>query len=99
MRDAEPPPEPPRRPATNADLATPLGRGKYLVHLAGCVHCHTARPLVGTEWERRKDLEFECLNSWGSSWGKDGHFFLSAVDMQRLVFSENGEAWCAVELS
>ena len=47
----------------------------------------------------RKDLEFECLNSWGSSWGKDGHFFLSAVDMQRLVFSENGEAWCAVELS
>ncbi len=57
-RDTEPPPEPPRPPATNADLATPLGRGEYLVHLAGCVHCHTARPLLGTEWERRKDLEF-----------------------------------------
>ncbi len=58
LRDAEPPPEPPRRPATNADLTTVLGRGEYLVHLAGCAHCHTARPLVGTEWERRKDLEF-----------------------------------------
>ena len=58
LRDAEPPPEPPRRPATNADLTTVLGRGEYLAHLAGCVHCHTARPLVGTEWERRKDLEF-----------------------------------------
>jgi mono/diheme cytochrome c family protein len=57
-RDTEPPQEPPRPPATNADLATTLGRGEYLVHLAGCAHCHTARPLRGTEWERRKDLEF-----------------------------------------
>ncbi len=57
-RDAETPPVPPRPPATNAEVATFLGRGEYLVHLAGCVHCHTARPLLGTQWERRKDLEF-----------------------------------------
>lgn len=55
---AERPQEPLRRPATSADLATPLGRGEYLVHLAGCVHCHTARPLDGTENQRRRDLEF-----------------------------------------
>ncbi|HEY1252458.1 MAG TPA: cytochrome c [Thermoanaerobaculia bacterium] len=57
-RDTEPPPVPPLPPAKNADVATVLGRGEYLVHLAGCVHCHTARPLNGTQWERRKDLEF-----------------------------------------
>ena len=47
----------------------------------------------------RKDREFECLNSWGTTWGANGHFFLAKADLQRLVFSESGEAWCAVELA
>ncbi len=55
---AERPHEPLRRPATPEELATPLGRGEYLVHLAKCVHCHSPRPLNGTMREHRKDLEF-----------------------------------------
>jgi hypothetical protein len=46
----------------------------------------------------RSGREFECLNSWGSKWGADGHFYLAQPDLERLVFSEDGEAWCAVEL-
>jgi hypothetical protein len=46
----------------------------------------------------RNDREFECLNSWGPGWGANGHFYLAQSDVERLVFSENGEAWCAVEL-
>ena len=57
-------------------------------------HCYL---LLGYD-PKRTDREFECLNSWGSPWGADGHFFLAQADLQRLVFSEDGEAWCAVEL-
>ncbi|MFL5799212.1 MAG: C1 family peptidase [Actinomycetota bacterium] len=46
----------------------------------------------------RKDREFEALNSWGKAWGANGHFFLSRPDLQRLLFSEDGEAWLAEEL-
>jgi hypothetical protein len=47
----------------------------------------------------RTGREFECLNSWGSSFGGNGHFFLSKGDLNTLVFTEHGgEAWCAVEL-
>lgn len=46
----------------------------------------------------RGGREFECLNSWGPGWGANGHFYLSQADVERLVFSEGGEAWCAVEL-
>jgi hypothetical protein len=55
---AERPHHPPRLPATAAELATPLGRGHYLVRLARCGHCHTPRPLAGTHRERRLELEF-----------------------------------------
>ena len=46
----------------------------------------------------RASREFECLNSWGSRWGDNGHFFLAKADLNRLVFTEPGEAWCSVEL-
>jgi hypothetical protein len=58
-------------------------------------HCYL---ILGYD-PNRTDLEFECLNSWGSQWGANGHFFLAKADLQRLVFTEaGGEAWCAVEL-
>lgn len=55
---AERPREPLRPPATAAEIASPLGRGRYLVRLARCGHCHTPRPLNGTHRERRLELEF-----------------------------------------
>lgn len=39
---AEPPPGF-EQPATAADLATPVGRGKYLVGIGHCMECHTSR--------------------------------------------------------
>ncbi len=39
---AEPPPGF-EQPATAADLATPEGRGKYLVGIGHCMECHTSR--------------------------------------------------------
>jgi len=55
---AERPHEPLEKPFTPEKLTTKLGRGEYLVHLAKCVHCHSARPLNGTKREHRFDLEF-----------------------------------------
>jgi len=40
---------------------------------------------------------YRCLNSWGSEWGQHGRFWISAGDLHRLVFTENGEACAAVE--
>lgn len=55
---SEGPPEPPRRPLTAAEMGRPEQRGAYLVRLARCGLCHTARP-AGTSWRfRRLDLEF-----------------------------------------
>jgi mono/diheme cytochrome c family protein len=55
---AEPPPEPVRRPLTPAEIAQPVERGAYLVRLARCGVCHTARP-AGKSWRyRRLDMEF-----------------------------------------
>jgi len=34
----------------------------------------------------------------GSSWGANEHFYLSRADLKYLVFSDGGEAWCALEL-
>jgi len=55
---AERPKVPMRHPPTAAQLATPLGRGEYLVRIARCGHCHTPRPLSGTFRERRLEMEF-----------------------------------------
>jgi mono/diheme cytochrome c family protein len=55
---AEKPPEPLRPPLTPAEVARPVDRGAYLVRLARCGLCHTARP-AGLSWRhRRTDMEF-----------------------------------------
>jgi mono/diheme cytochrome c family protein len=58
VRVAELPAEPPGTPATSSELATRKGRGAYLAHIARCVHCHSPRPATGSEWLRRRDMEF-----------------------------------------
>jgi Papain family cysteine protease len=57
-------------------------------------HCYL---ILGYDPDRG-GREFEALNSWGATWGANGHFFLSRPDLQRLIFSEGGEAWLAEEL-
>jgi mono/diheme cytochrome c family protein len=55
---AEGPPEPLRSPVTPDQVARPADRGGYLVRLARCGLCHTARPMGGTWRQRRLDMEF-----------------------------------------
>jgi hypothetical protein len=40
---------------------------------------------------------FEFLNSWGSGWGKGGHFKMKKADFKKLL-DANGDACAAVEL-
>jgi mono/diheme cytochrome c family protein len=55
---AETPPEPLRSPLTPAEIRGSVDRGAYLVRLARCGLCHTARP-AGVSWRhRRLDMEF-----------------------------------------
>jgi mono/diheme cytochrome c family protein len=55
---AETPPEPRRNPLSPAEIRRPVDRGAYLVRLARCGLCHTARP-PGASWRhRRLDMEF-----------------------------------------
>jgi len=41
---------------------------------------------------------FEFLNSWGASWGDNGHFFMKSADLAKLM-KNGGEMWTAVELA
>lgn len=54
----EPPPEPLRPPAKDADLERPVDRGAYLVRIARCGYCHTPRPASGSRRHRLTQLEF-----------------------------------------
>jgi hypothetical protein len=44
---------------------------------------------------RNREL-FRAKNSWGRSWGKRGHFYITFADLERLI-SEDGEACLAIE--
>lgn len=43
-----------------------------------------------------KTQRFRMKNSWGTSWGKDGHAWIKFSDMERLI-SEDGEICLAIE--
>jgi mono/diheme cytochrome c family protein len=65
---AEPPPGF-EEPATNAELSTPAGRGRYLVGIGHCMECHTRR---GPHGEAQFDSGFgaggmEFPGPWGVS--------------------------------
>lgn len=40
---------------------------------------------------------YRCMNSWGSSWGQKGRFWIKEDDMHQLIFDEDGEACAAIE--
>jgi len=44
-----------------------------------------------------KTKQFRIKNSWGQSWGKNGHVFISFNDMSRLI-KEQGEICLATEI-
>lgn len=46
--------------------------------------------------DTKKRLVGPCANSWGKDWGKNGEFYLSFADFERLIH-EQGEACAAVE--
>lgn len=74
------------------DMETPDANG--LVHPTGGVaggHCY-----LGVGYDPTTEL-IQFLNSWGSSWGLTGHFFMKKSEFQTL-FDSSGEAWTSVEL-
>jgi hypothetical protein len=75
------------------DMFNPDTKG--VVHPTGAVqggHCYL---LVG--YDTASDM-FLFDNSWGSTWGKNGRFFMAAADFDTLVMKANGEACAAIEL-
>ena len=54
---------------------------------AACIVGHNAR---------RGD--YTILNSWGSSWGRNGRARISGSDLERLIFEQGGEAVAGLEV-
>jgi hypothetical protein len=42
-------------------------------------------------------MTFRILNSWGRDWGVDGRASMRFSDMEKLLFSDGGDAWRYVE--
>jgi len=52
------PAEPLLPPARPDQLTSPVSRGRYMVRLGRCPHCHTPRPATGSRRTRRPEMEF-----------------------------------------
>lgn len=55
----------------------------------------------GHEWlvrgyDHARDA-YRMRNSWGASWGDYGEAWIKRIDLERLVFNENGDACAAIE--
>jgi hypothetical protein len=76
------------------DMFTPAANG--VVRPTGAVaggHCYL---LLG--YDPGRDM-FEFDNSWGASWGVNGHFFMSATDFDAFVVANpRGEVCAGLEL-
>ena len=62
------------------------------VHVSGGVaggHCYLWNGVEGTK--------FWFVQSWGSSWGKGGTFYIEEAEFRKL-FDDFGEIWASVEL-
>jgi len=55
---SELPAEPLLPPAQPLQLTGPVARGRYMVLLGRCPHCHTPRPAAGSQRTRRPEMEF-----------------------------------------
>jgi hypothetical protein len=75
------------------DMFTPDNEGR--IHPTGAVaggHCY-----IGFGYDPTKD-DLLFLNSWGSSWSKNGRFRMSVTEFKRL-FANYGEGCVSVELA
>lgn len=74
-------------------MFTPVGADAILT-ISGAVAGGHAWKIDG--YNQQTQL-FRMKNSWGSGWGLNGYAHISADDVARLVFDEQGEGCIAVE--